>query len=102
MIFDDNGKIAQIVPETRNDAHRLIEECMLAANVCASEFLRPTSIRGCTGPRRPDARESSPSCASSSPSSACSWAVATSPRRRLRQACSKGPGPARRCSCCRP
>jgi ribonuclease R len=40
MIFDDNGKIAQIVPETRNDAHRLIEECMLAANVCASEFLQ--------------------------------------------------------------
>ena len=39
MIFDDNGKIAQIVAETRNDAHRLIEECMLAANVCASDFL---------------------------------------------------------------
>ncbi|MFC5772298.1 ribonuclease R, partial [Thauera sinica] len=39
MIFDDDGKIAQIVPEVRNDAHRLIEECMLAANVCASDFL---------------------------------------------------------------
>ncbi len=39
MIFDDNGKIAQIVPEVRNDAHRLIEESMLAANVCASDFL---------------------------------------------------------------
>ncbi|ANQ84078.1 exoribonuclease II [Azoarcus olearius] len=39
MIFDDNGKIERIVPETRNDAHRLIEECMLAANVCASDFL---------------------------------------------------------------
>ena len=39
MIFDDNGKISQIVPEVRNDAHRLIEECMLAANVCASDFL---------------------------------------------------------------
>lgn len=39
MIFDDKGKIAQIVPEVRNDAHRLIEECMLAANVCASDFL---------------------------------------------------------------
>ena len=39
MIFDDNGKIAQIVPEVRNDAHRLIEEFMLAANVCASDFL---------------------------------------------------------------
>ncbi|MGW8182641.1 MAG: ribonuclease R [Burkholderiales bacterium] len=40
MIFDDRGKIARIVPVRRNDAHRLIEECMLAANVCASEFLR--------------------------------------------------------------
>lgn len=40
MEFDDAGKIARIVPEARNDAHRLIEECMLAANVCASDFLR--------------------------------------------------------------
>jgi len=39
MIFDGRGKIARIVPVVRNDAHRLIEECMLAANVCASEFL---------------------------------------------------------------
>ncbi len=39
MIFDDQGKIAAIVPESRNDAHRVIEECMLAANVCASDFL---------------------------------------------------------------
>lgn len=40
MIFDDNGKIERIVPQVRNDAHRLIEECMLAANVCASDFLQ--------------------------------------------------------------
>jgi ribonuclease R len=40
MEFDDHGKIFRIVPYQRNDAHRLIEECMLAANVCASEFLR--------------------------------------------------------------
>ncbi len=39
MEFDAQGKIARIVPETRNDAHRLIEECMLAANVCAGQFL---------------------------------------------------------------
>jgi ribonuclease R len=39
MMFDDGGKISEIVPVFRNDAHRLIEECMLAANVCASEFL---------------------------------------------------------------
>jgi ribonuclease R len=40
MVFDDNGKIARIEPYERNDAHRLIEECMLAANVCASDFLK--------------------------------------------------------------
>ena len=39
MLFDDNGKIKKIVPVVRNDAHKLIEECMLAANVCAAEFL---------------------------------------------------------------
>ncbi|MGE5489950.1 MAG: ribonuclease R, partial [Actinomycetota bacterium] len=39
MLFDDQGKISNIVPVVRNDAHRLIEECMLAANVCASDFL---------------------------------------------------------------
>jgi ribonuclease R len=40
MVFDSHGKIARIVPVKRNDAHRVIEECMLAANVCASDFLR--------------------------------------------------------------
>jgi ribonuclease R len=40
MIFDDHGKIERIEPYERNDAHRLIEECMLAANVCASDFLK--------------------------------------------------------------
>jgi ribonuclease R len=39
MVFDPKGKIERIVPEPRNDAHRLIEECMLAANVCAGNFL---------------------------------------------------------------
>jgi len=40
MVFDDLGKIERIEPYERNDAHRLIEECMLAANVCASDFLK--------------------------------------------------------------
>ncbi len=40
IIFDDQGKIERIVPVRRNDAHRVIEECMLAANVCASDFLK--------------------------------------------------------------
>jgi ribonuclease R len=54
MEFDEAGKIARIVPEVRNDAYRLIEECMLAANVCASDFLRgnghPTLYRVHEGP----------------------------------------------------
>jgi ribonuclease R len=43
MVFDPRGKIEKIVPETRNDAHRLIEECMLAANVCAGNFIAARS-----------------------------------------------------------
>src|SRR5688572_15088519 len=54
MIFDDHGKIERIIPVKRNDAHRLIEECMLAANVCASDFLQkhdhPTLYRIHQGP----------------------------------------------------
>lgn len=54
MIFNDQGKIERILPIKRNDAHRLIEECMLAANVCASDFLQknkqPTLYRIHEGP----------------------------------------------------
>ena len=39
MLFDPRGKIEKIVAEGRNDAHRVIEECMLAANVCAGDFV---------------------------------------------------------------
>ncbi|MGA8262050.1 MAG: ribonuclease R [Arenicellales bacterium] len=39
IVFDEERKIQRIEPTRRNDAHRLIEECMLAANVCAADFL---------------------------------------------------------------
>ncbi len=39
IVCDDNGRIERIVPRTRNEAHRLIEESMLAANVCAAQFI---------------------------------------------------------------
>ena len=39
IVCDDNGRIERIEPRTRNDAHKLIEEAMLAANVCAADFL---------------------------------------------------------------
>jgi ribonuclease R len=38
--FDQHGKIAAFVESSRNDAHRLIEECMIAANVEAARFLK--------------------------------------------------------------
>ena len=54
MIFNDAGRIERIVQVVRNDAHRLIEECMLAANVCAAEFLEkfehPALFRVHAGP----------------------------------------------------
>ncbi len=37
--IDDKGKIRGIVQRRRNDAHRIIEECMVAANVCAARFV---------------------------------------------------------------
>tara|TARA_B100000035_G_scaffold315448_1_gene336322 strand:+ start:8498 stop:10669 length:2172 start_codon:yes stop_codon:yes gene_type:complete len=39
ILFDEGGKIKDIVPLARNEAHRLIEECMLAANVSAADYL---------------------------------------------------------------
>jgi len=39
IIFDENRKIDAIVPTIRNDAHKIIEECMLCANVATAQFL---------------------------------------------------------------
>ena len=39
IVCDEAGRITQILPRERNDAHRLIEEAMLAANVCAADFM---------------------------------------------------------------
>ncbi|MEE8056341.1 MAG: ribonuclease R [Pseudomonadales bacterium] len=39
IVFGTDRKIDNIVPVLRNDAHKLIEECMLAANVAAAKFL---------------------------------------------------------------
>jgi ribonuclease R len=40
IVCDESGRIEKIVPRTRNDAHRLIEEAMLAANVCSADFIQ--------------------------------------------------------------
>lgn len=42
--FDAEGRIAALVEQPRNDAHRLIEECMIAANVEAARFLKKHRI----------------------------------------------------------
>ncbi len=39
IVCDESGRIERIVPRTRNEAHRLIEEAMLAANVCSADFI---------------------------------------------------------------
>ncbi len=39
IVFGESRKIKAVVPVLRNDAHRLIEECMVAANICAAHFL---------------------------------------------------------------
>jgi ribonuclease R len=44
--FDSERKINQIVPTARNDAHMIIEECMLMANVCAADFLNRYKVPG--------------------------------------------------------
>ncbi len=44
--FDSERKISQIVPTSRNDAHMIIEECMLMANVCAADFLSRYKVPG--------------------------------------------------------
>ena len=55
IVFSDERKIQNIVPVTRNDAHKLIEECMLAANVATAKFLakrkKPAIYRIHDGPK---------------------------------------------------
>jgi ribonuclease R len=46
IICDENGRIEQIVPRVRNDAHKLIEEAMLAANVCSADFIQQAGHPG--------------------------------------------------------
>ncbi|MFO1418865.1 MAG: ribonuclease R [Methylotetracoccus sp.] len=44
IVFGDGKKIEQILPSERNDAHRLIEECMILANQCAAHFLARAKV----------------------------------------------------------
>jgi ribonuclease R len=44
ILFGEDRKIAAIEPSVRNDAHKIIEECMILANVCAARFLKEHDI----------------------------------------------------------
>jgi ribonuclease R len=44
IVFNEQRKIDAIVPVQRNDAHKLIEECMLCANVAAARFYEQTGL----------------------------------------------------------
>jgi ribonuclease R len=54
ILFTEEKKVERIVPLVRNDAHRLIEECMLLANVAAARLLQrkrlPALYRNHEGP----------------------------------------------------
>lgn len=55
IVFGPDRKIERIMPVERNDAHKLIEECMIAANVASARFLAkhkmPTLYRVHEGPK---------------------------------------------------
>jgi len=46
VVFGEGKKIDRIVPTERNDAHRLIEECMLMANVATAGYKKSRSTAG--------------------------------------------------------
>lgn len=46
IISDDLGRVLRIEPRVRNDAHRIIEEAMLSANVCAADFIQKAKHPG--------------------------------------------------------
>jgi ribonuclease R len=46
IVCDESGRIEKIVPRVRNEAHRLIEEAMLAANVCSADFIGQSKHSG--------------------------------------------------------
>ncbi len=46
IVFDDNKRIEKIVPTSRNEAHKIIEECMISANIAAAQFIEKHEIPG--------------------------------------------------------
>ena len=46
IVCDESGRIEKIIPRTRNVAHRVIEEAMLAANVCSADYIAQSKHHG--------------------------------------------------------
>lgn len=46
IVLDRDGRVDEVVAVIRNDAHRLIEECMITANVAAARFLAKHKLPG--------------------------------------------------------
>ncbi|VAW58463.1 3'-to-5' exoribonuclease RNase R [hydrothermal vent metagenome] len=46
IVFDENKRIEKIVPTSRNEAHKIIEECMVSANIAAAKFIGKHKIPG--------------------------------------------------------
>ena len=46
FLFNSQSKIEAIVPVERNDAHKLIEECMILANVAAAKSIEAAELDG--------------------------------------------------------
>ena len=46
IVCDESGRIEKIIARTRNEAHRIIEEAMLAANVCSADFIAQSKHAG--------------------------------------------------------
>ncbi|MCG5537404.1 ribonuclease R [Halorhodospira sp. 9622] len=44
MHFDDEGRVVSVEPTERNDFHKVVEECMISANVCAAKFLTKNKV----------------------------------------------------------
>lgn len=44
MRFDDEGRVVAVEPTERNDFHKVVEECMISANVCAAKFLLKNKV----------------------------------------------------------
>ena len=100
--FDDKGRIASVAPTQRNDAHKLIEECMLAANVCAADVLAKAGHAGALPRARgTDAGEAHAAAGLPRRERALPRRRRVADRRRLREAARRHARPSRRRRCCR-